>query len=85
MNMKLRLAVLLMCWLGFMLGGTAAVAQTPARADHAALAPSDLKWMPAPPVIPPGVQLAVLRGNPFAEGICAIRLKIPPHYTFPPH
>lgn len=85
MNMKLRLAVPLMCLLGFMLGSSAAVAQTPAPQEHAGLAPGDLKWMPAPSVIPPGVQLAVLRGNPSAEGIFTIRLKIPPHYTFAPH
>lgn len=65
---------------------TATAAQPPAAdPNQAALAPADLRWMPAPPVIPPGVQLAVLRGDPFAEGIFTIRLKIPPHYTFPPH
>ncbi|HLI16704.1 MAG TPA: cupin domain-containing protein [Rhodanobacteraceae bacterium] len=65
---------------------TGAAPQTAAgMPESTRLAPADLKWMPAPPVIPPGVQLAVLRGDPFAEGIFTIRLKIPPHYTFPPH
>lgn len=86
MNMKWRLAAPLACLLGLALGAGIAAAQPPAaEPGHAGLTPADLKWAPAPPVIPPGVQLAVLRGNPYAEGIFAIRLKIPPHYTFPPH
>lgn len=86
MNTRLRRAVWLACLLGFMLGSAAAAAQmAPAGTDHAALAPGDLKWMPAPPVIPKGVQIAVLSGNPFAEGFSTIRLKIPPHTTFAPH
>lgn len=56
-----------------------------AASDHVLLAPGNLKWMPAPPVLPKGVQLAVLRGNPFAEGFCVVRLKIPPHTVFAPH
>lgn len=84
MNTKLHLVSILAFALGVL--ATASAAQAPAAdAGAAALAPADLKWMPAPPVIPPGVQLAVLRGNPFGEGIFTIRLKIPPHYTFPPH
>jgi len=30
--------------------------------------PSDLKWGPAPPVVPVGSQAAVLDGDPFKEG-----------------
>lgn len=41
--------------------------------------------MPAPPVLPKGVQIAVLSGNPFAEGFSIVRLKIPPHTVFAPH
>lgn len=40
MNTKLRLAIPLMCLLGFTLAETAAVAQTSAAADHVALAPA---------------------------------------------
>lgn len=59
---------------------------SPAAAGHATRhAPGDLKWMPAPPVLPKGVELAVLAGNPFAEGFCTLRLKIPPHTVFAPH
>lgn len=41
--------------------------------------------MPAPPVLPKGVQIAVLRGNPFAEGVSTVRLKIPAHTVIAPH
>lgn len=64
----------------------AAAAEPPAtKPDHVQLSPADLKWMPAPPVIPNGVQIAVLSGNPFAEGFSTVRLRIPPHTTFAPH
>lgn len=88
MNTRSRRAALRACLLGLglALDATIVVAQPPAaEAVHAALAPADMKWTPAPPVIPPGVQLAVLRGDPSKEGIFTIRLKIPPHYTFMPH
>ena len=64
----------------------AAAAETPAaRPDHVQLSPADLKWMPAPAVLPEGVQIAVLSGDPFAEGYSIVRLRIPPHTTFAPH
>lgn len=72
--------------LGLALTATA-IAAPPSHlaSDNIQLAPADLKWMPAPPMLPKGVQLAVLRGNPFAEGYSTVRLKIPPHTTFAPH
>jgi hypothetical protein len=86
MNAKLRLMASVVCSFGFMLAAAAALAQPPtAKPDHTALAPGALKWMPAPPVLPRGVQVAVLYGNPFAEGASIIRLKIPPHTMFAPH
>jgi hypothetical protein len=86
MNTKFRLAIPLACLLGLTLGATIATAQSPApEPDHTALTPGDLKWMPAPPVLPKDVQIAVLSGNPFAEGFSTVRLKIPPHTTFAPH
>src|SRR5574337_913698 len=81
MNMHWRLAIPLTCLLGFAAGMTAAMAQAPAPTDRAVIAPDELKWMPAPPVLPKGVQIAVLSGNPFAEGFSVVRLKIPPHTT----
>lgn len=57
----------------------------PTMPDSVQLSPADIKWMPAPPVLPKGVQIAVLRGNPFAEGLSTIRLKIPPQTIIAPH
>lgn len=88
MNTRSRQVALRACLLGLglVLNATIAVAQPPAaEAAHAALAPADMKWMPAPPVLPKGVQIAVLRGDPFAEGISTVRLRIPPHTVFAPH
>lgn len=86
MNTKWPRGAALAFLLGLTLCATVAIAQPPAaEPDHAALTPADLKWMPAPPVIPKGVQIAVLNGNPFAEGFSTVRLKIPPHTTFAPH
>ncbi|TAM98899.1 MAG: hypothetical protein EPN40_05975, partial [Rhodanobacteraceae bacterium] len=65
MNTRSRQVALRACLLGLglVLNATIAVAQPPAaEAAHAALAPADMKWMPAPPVLPKGVQIAVLRG-----------------------
>jgi quercetin dioxygenase-like cupin family protein len=45
-----------------------------------------VKWDPAPPNIPPGAQLAVIAGNPAAEGQpYVIRLKMPTNYKIPAH
>lgn len=86
MNRKPHLSMALLCVLGFACAaGTALAAPPAAPADHVQLAPADLKWMQAPPVLPKGVQIAVLYGNPFAEGFSILRLKIPPHTTFAPH
>lgn len=72
--------------LGLLLAPAASLAATPAATqEHAGLTPADLKWMPAPPVLPKGVEIAVLSGNPFAEGFATVRLRIPPHTVFAPH
>ncbi|HEX5489621.1 MAG TPA: cupin domain-containing protein [Rhodanobacteraceae bacterium] len=84
MNTHWTRVLALACGLGILV--TANAAQPPAmEADHTALSPGDLKWMPAPPVLPKGVQMAVLSGNPSAEGFTIVRLKIPAHTTFAPH
>lgn len=52
---------------------------------HAAMSASDIKWGPVPPVLPAGAQIAVLQGNPFAEGVYTLRLKMPSGYSIAPH
>lgn len=84
MKMKWQLISTLAFALGLMT--SIVVAGSPAaKPDHVVVTPADVKWMPAPPVLPKGVQIAVLSGNPFAEGFSMVRLKIPPHTTFAPH
>ncbi|MBF9029017.1 DUF4437 domain-containing protein [Rhodobacterales bacterium HKCCE3408] len=43
------------------------------------------EWAPAPPVLPAGAEIAVLSGNPFAEGPFVLRLRFPAGYDVPAH
>ena len=57
-------------------------------ADDHAPAPyliEEVQWSPAPPVLPEGAEIAVLSGNPFAEGDFVLRLKFPEGYEVPAH
>lgn len=59
-----------------------AVAQTPAHVmDNLATA----KWGPAPPMLPPGAQIAVLAGDPSKPAPYTVRLKFPANYDIPAH
>ena len=54
--------------------------------EHHTVVPADkVQWNPAPPILPPGAQLAVLEGNPGAKGPIVMRLKLPADYVIPPH
>jgi hypothetical protein len=46
---------------------------------------AEAKWGPAPPIVPPGAQIAVLEGNPMAGVPYSVRLKFPAHYSIPAH
>jgi quercetin dioxygenase-like cupin family protein len=52
---------------------------------HTMIAPNDIKWGAAPPVLPPGAEAAVIFGDPSKEGLFALRLKLPAGYAIPPH
>jgi hypothetical protein len=52
---------------------------------HQLLTPGDVKWGPAPPVLPAGAQVAVLDGDPFKPGFFTLRLKFPDGYKIPAH
>jgi uncharacterized RmlC-like cupin family protein len=45
----------------------------------------EVQWASAPPMLPPGAQIAVLAGNPMASTPYTIRLKFPAHYAIPAH
>jgi len=63
------------------------VADIPSQAadEHSILTPSDVHWGPAPPVMRPGAQAAVLFGDPSKKGPFAMRIKFPKGYRLPPH
>lgn len=61
--------------------GAAATAQSP----HVMTTLNDAKWGPAPPMLPPGAQLAVLSGDPSKAAPFAVRLKFPADYAIPAH
>jgi quercetin dioxygenase-like cupin family protein len=46
---------------------------------------AEMKWGPAPPVLPTGAQMVVLAGDPGSNGLITLRLKLPPNYVIPPH
>lgn len=55
------------------------------RAAGAQDSAPDRHWMPAPPVFPPGAQMAVLKGDPSKAGPFTIELSMPDGYRIPPH
>jgi hypothetical protein len=63
-----------------------ALAAAPAFAQSHLVVPAEkVQWGPAPPVLPPGAQIAVLEGNPSEKGAVTLRLKLPANYQFPAH
>jgi quercetin dioxygenase-like cupin family protein len=53
--------------------------------DHKMLGPQDMKWVKAPPSVPPGAEASVLFGNPGKDGLFVLRFKLPKGYAIPPH
>jgi quercetin dioxygenase-like cupin family protein len=65
----------------FVLTASAALADDMKMPQNA----KDLKWGPAPSVFPKGAQIAVVSGDPFKDGLYAVRLKMPKGYKIPAH
>jgi quercetin dioxygenase-like cupin family protein len=53
--------------------------------NHVVVRPDDVKWLPAPPGLPAGAQVAVLTGNPTKAEPYVLRVKLPDGYKVPPH
>jgi quercetin dioxygenase-like cupin family protein len=70
-------------------GGVAAVlvlgATAGAQKAHVMTTLNDAKWGPAPPLVPPGAQIAVLSGDPMKTGPYTLRFKFPANYVIPAH
>lgn len=52
---------------------------------HAVTGMTGVKWGPGNPAFPPGVQMAVMAGDPASKGFVSIRAKMPAGYKVPPH
>jgi anti-sigma factor ChrR (cupin superfamily) len=74
-HMKKAIALLLL------LGGATAIAQQMPMPMNA----GDIKWGPAPNVLPAGAQMAVVSGDPSKDGLYVVRLKMPMSYQIPAH
>ena len=65
--------------------GVASTAPAEMMGDHTVVAPQEIKWGPAPAVLPAGAEAAVLFGDPSKEGLFVLRLKFPAGYSVAPH
>ncbi|MER9894096.1 cupin domain-containing protein [Mesorhizobium sp. M0119] len=66
--------------LALLLVGTA-----PLFADEMPMNAKDIKWGPAPAVIPAGAEMAVISGDPSKDGAYVLRLKTPAGYKIAAH
>jgi quercetin dioxygenase-like cupin family protein len=53
--------------------------------DHVMITPDSLSWGPGPESLPAGAEAAVVSGDPKAEGLFILRLRLPAGYKVPPH
>jgi quercetin dioxygenase-like cupin family protein len=65
-------------------GATSTVTAESSEA-HKIVSPQEVKWGPAPDVLPAGAQAVVLLGDPSKEGLFVLRLKFPKGYRVAPH
>jgi quercetin dioxygenase-like cupin family protein len=56
-----------------------------AQKTHVLADPKEANWGPAPPMLPPGAQIAVLAGDPTKPMAYTVRLKFPSNYAIPAH
>src|SRR3954468_22045933 len=52
---------------------------------HVMASLADAQWGPAPPMLPPGAEIAVLAGDPGKAAPYTVRLKFPANYAVPAH
>ncbi len=66
------------------LGGAFATVQAQSH-NHVLQTPKEAQWGPAPPMLPPGAELAVLSGDPTKPVAYSVRIKVPANYAIPAH
>jgi len=52
---------------------------------HVIATPQEAQWGPAPPLVPPGAQIAVMAGDPGKAAPYTVRLKFPANYAIAAH
>ena len=72
-------------WIGIVLLTAAASTGVGLAQSHVMQAVADAKWGSAPPMLPPGAQIAVLAGDPGKAAPYTVRLKFPANYVIPSH
>jgi quercetin dioxygenase-like cupin family protein len=66
-----------------LVGTTIGMAQS--HPAHVMQSVGEAQWGTAPPMLPPGAQIAVLAGDPGKPGPYTVRLKFPANYAVPAH
>src|SRR5881227_926181 len=79
-------AVIIVALIVSLIGASVLNAQAPPNPDPPiGLTPDALAWTDGPPTLPPGSKMAVLEGNPKADGMFTMRVRIPAGSAIPPH
>lgn len=60
-------------------------APAPDTGAHIMVKATEITWVDAPPVLPPGAKVAVIEGNPAETGLFTMRIKLPAGYKIAPH
>jgi len=84
MNTKHKIAIailLILCSIPFV---NAHILHGP-TGGHIMVMPGEEQWVDAPASLPAGAKVAIIEGNPKAEGLFTMRLKLPAGYEIKPH
>lgn len=81
--MKVTLRILVIAGLAIPAGLLSASPR--AGEEHSILSADMVQWGAGPASLPPGAQAAVLYGDPAADGLFVMRLKLPAGYHIAPH
>jgi hypothetical protein len=84
MQTRHHLITLLLSSIATLVFSTMAAAANPA-ADQVLINAKNVKWSAAPPTLPKGAKVAVLHGDPSADGQYVMRIMMPPRYKIPFH
>jgi quercetin dioxygenase-like cupin family protein len=66
-------------------GGGFVTTRAAQKSAHVLQMEKEAQWGQAPPMLPPGAQIAVLAGDPSRPAPYTIRLKFPAHYNIAAH